>query len=62
MESTVKQVNYRVKGSEKFWARHGGGALLQLRGDQLSDTAPLDIYWLRRPKLATGTRSYATAT
>jgi hypothetical protein len=62
MESTVKQVNYRVKGSEKFWARQGGGALLQLRGDQLSDTTPLDIYWLNRPKHATGTRSYATAT
>jgi len=61
IEATVKQVNYRVKGSEKFWAQEGGEALLQLRGDQLSDTAPLDVYWVNRPKKATGTRSYATA-
>jgi hypothetical protein len=62
MESTVKQINYRVKGSEKFWTRAGGDAILQLRADQLSDTAPLDVYWASRPQKATGTRSYATST
>lgn len=61
IESTVKQVNYRVKGSEKFWASAGGQAILQLRGDQLSDTAPMDLYWISRPDHATGTRSYATS-
>jgi hypothetical protein len=35
MESTVKQINYRMKGTEKFWTRGGGEALLQLRADQL---------------------------
>lgn len=59
MESTVKQINQRVKGSEKFWSREGGEALLQLRADQLSDSDPLALYWLRRFRTATGTRSYA---
>lgn len=58
IESTVKQINQRVKGSEKFWSEDGGEALLQLRADQLSDTVPLDIFWLRRPETATGTRSH----
>lgn len=61
IESTIKQVNQRVKGSEKFWSEPGGEALLQLRGDQLSDTGPLDIFWLRRPERASGTRTYCTA-
>ena len=58
IESTIKQVNQRVKGSEKFWAGPGGEALLQLRGDQLSDTTPLAPFWTRRAQRATGTRSY----
>ncbi len=37
IESTVKQMNARVKGTEKFWSPHGGEALLQLRADYLSD-------------------------
>ena len=61
IESTVKQINYRVKGSEKFWTREGGEAILQLRADRLSDTAPLDLYWIGRPEKATGTRSYTTS-
>lgn len=61
MESTVKQINYRMKGTEKFWTRGGGEALLQLRADQLSDTAPLDAYWARRARQASGVRSYAKA-
>ena len=61
IESTVKQINYRAKGTEKFWASDGGTAILQLRGDQLSDTAPMDLYWISRPDHATGTRSYATS-
>jgi hypothetical protein len=61
IESTIKQINQRVKGSEKFWAEFGGEALLQLRSDQLSDTRPLDIFWLRRTERATGTRTYGIA-
>ena len=58
IESTVKQINQRVKGSEKFWSETGGEALLQLRADQLCDTIPLDIFWLNRAQKATGTRSH----
>jgi hypothetical protein len=61
MESTVKQINYRMKGTEKFWTRGGGEALLQLRADQLSDTDPLEVYWARRARQASGVRSYAKA-
>ena len=58
IESTIKQMNQRVKGSEKFWTEAGGESLLQLRADQLSDTAPLDVFWTRRASQATGTRKY----
>lgn len=61
IESTVKQINQRVKGSEKFWTTEGGEALLQLRADQLSDTQPLSLYWFRRSQSATGTRIYKKA-
>ena len=61
IESTVKQINYRLKGSEKFWSRAGGEAILQLRADHLSDTAPLDAYWVRRIGQSTGIRTYARA-
>lgn len=37
MESAVKQVNRRVKGSEKFWSELGGAELLALRADAISD-------------------------
>ena len=58
IESAVKQVSRRVKGSEKFWTATGGEAVLQLRADQLSDTAPLDTFWHQRPHQSTGTRNY----
>ena len=62
IESTVKQISRRVKGSEKFWTESGGEALLQLRADQLCDTAPLDTFWLTRTRQATGTRNYQRLT
>ena len=62
IESTVKQISRRVKGSEKFWTESSGEALLQLRADQLCDTAPLDSFWLRRIRQATGTRKYQRLT
>ena len=57
IESMVKQINRRVKGSEKFWTKDAGEAMLQLRADQLSDTAPLNLFWTRRAADASGTRS-----
>jgi hypothetical protein len=45
VESTIKQMNHRVKGAEKFWAEEGAEAILQLRADVLSEIAPLDDFW-----------------
>jgi hypothetical protein len=58
VESTVKQINYRVKGTEKFWTDEGAEALLQLRADYLSDDEPLEGFWQRRQEAATGQRRY----
>jgi hypothetical protein len=33
VETTVKQINYRVKGTEKFWTQEGAEAILKLRAD-----------------------------
>jgi hypothetical protein len=61
MESVVKQVNLRVKGTEKFWSEEGAEAILQLRADLLSDGQPLDAFWERRQAQATGQRRYRRA-
>jgi hypothetical protein len=61
MESVVKQVNRRVKGTEKFWSEGGAEALPQLRADQLSDDQPLEAFWQRRQEAATGQRRYRPA-
>lgn len=49
VESTIKQVNRRVKGTEKFWDR-GADPLLQLVADHLSETSELKTFWKTRPK------------
>ena len=46
-ESKMKQINRRMKGTEKFW-REGGEPQLQLCCDYLSDTTPLVGFWRRR--------------
>jgi hypothetical protein len=58
MESTVKQVSRRVKGTEKFWSSTGGEAILRLRGEYLSDDKPMEGYWADRQRHASGTRDY----
>ena len=58
MESLMKQINQRVKGTEKFWCETGAEAILQLRGDILSDDRPLDAFWERREASQTGQRCY----
>lgn len=62
IESTIKQINRRVKGSEKFWSNRGAEALLQLAADYLSETKPLATFWRDRPGAATGQRCYSTST
>jgi hypothetical protein len=62
IESTVKQINLRVKGTEKFWSAKGAEAILQLRADVLSDFNTLDDYFARRESQANGVRSYRPRT
>lgn len=61
VESLIKEINYRVKGTEKFWCEAGAEALLQLRADLLSDDRPLDAFWQRRQASETGQRRYSMA-
>lgn len=50
MESLVKQINLRVKGTEMFWDRpEGAERILQIRAAILSDDDRLDRYLKRRP-------------
>jgi hypothetical protein len=59
IESTIKQVNRRVKGTEKFW-HAGAEPLLQLAADHLSQTTDFDQFWRRRTKNLPTARSYRT--
>jgi len=61
IESTIKQINRRVKGTEKFWSPLTSEAVLQLRADYLSDSAPLDSFWLRHQNRQTGANAYTQA-
>lgn len=58
VESTVKRIHRRVKGTEKFWST-GLEGMLTLAADHLSETHVLDRFWKdRRPPPR---RSYQTA-
>ena len=59
MESTVKQINRRIKGSEKYWSETGAEDLLQLTADHLSTSQPMTAFWHTRPQNQPGTRTYA---
>jgi len=58
VESTIKQINDRVKGTEKFWSEAGAEALLALRADYWSDEEVLKGFWQRRQAADTGQRHY----
>lgn len=47
IESTIKQLNRRVKGTEKFWSTNAD-PILQLRADYLSQTQPMKTFWQSR--------------
>ena len=47
VESTIKQINKRMKGSEKFWSS-GSEPLLALVADQLCETSVVKKFWQRR--------------
>jgi hypothetical protein len=54
MESMVKEINYRVKGTEMFWNDPcGAEAILQIRAAALSDDGRLSTYLAQRPGRAT---------
>lgn len=57
VESTVKQINRRMKGTEKFWS-HGVEPMLTLVADHLSDTPTLARFWRNRPHHLTGSRRH----
>jgi hypothetical protein len=58
IESTIKQINARVKGTEKFWGQPSSEAVLQLRADSLSDSDPLASFWTHWRTRQTGTNAY----
>jgi hypothetical protein len=47
IESTIKQINRRIKGTEKFWDA-GGDPMLHLVADRLSQTNVIRDFWSRR--------------
>jgi hypothetical protein len=64
VESTIKQINRRVKGTEKFWLEGGAEAMLQLRAAQLSQDDRWNKNWQRprRHRRAAGSGRLAQAT
>ena len=59
-ESAIKQINARVKGTEKFWRNDHANAILQLRADTLSDSQPQKNFWTRWRTNQTGANQYRT--
>ena len=57
VESTIKQVNRRMKGTEKFWST-GVNAMLTLVADQLSQTNIIPRFWNRRLNRLTANPCY----
>lgn len=47
VESTIKQINRRMKSTEKFWLQGGAEAILQLRAAYLSEDGRWEKYWSR---------------
>jgi hypothetical protein len=47
IESTIKQFNRRVKGTEKFWLKKGAEAVLQVRAAYLSQDGRAQRLWAR---------------
>lgn len=58
IESTIKQINRRIKGSEKFWLKTSSECILQLRADYLSESNPMPPFWNRWLANQTGSNHY----
>jgi hypothetical protein len=50
VESLIKQVNHRVKGTEKFWNNGGLESVLQVRGAYLSQDGRDEAFFNKRPR------------
>jgi hypothetical protein len=51
VESTIKRLNRRLKGTEKFWGKGGGEALLTIRAAYLSEDGRAGRHWAQpRPR------------
>ena len=61
VESVIKMINRRVKGSEKFWSEPGAEAILQLKADCLGETETMNRFWLEREAQASSHRPYRDA-
>ena len=61
VESVIKMINRRVKGSEKFWSEPGAEAILQPCADYLSETETMSRFWLEHEAHATSGRLYRRA-
>ena len=60
VESTIKRINRRVKGTEKFWDQ-GAEPLLHLAADYLGPPEALDEFWAARPRQLDSQRCYCSA-
>lgn len=60
MESTIKQINRRIKGTEKFWDA-GADPMLHLVADRLSQTNSDSKFWSRRLDRLIKSASYQQA-
>lgn len=58
IESTIKLINIRMKGSEKFFRHDTGEVLLQLRADSLCESHPQENFWRRWLRNQTGSNTY----
>jgi hypothetical protein len=60
IESTIKQINQRMKGTEKFWDE-GAEPLLHLVAGRISETDRLERFWRNRRNRIQPMRCYQTA-
>jgi hypothetical protein len=61
VQSVIKMMNKRVKGSEKFWSERGAEAILQLRADDLGETETISRFWFEREAQVSSHRPYRRA-
>ena len=61
LESLIKQINHRVKGTEQFWNNGGLEAVLQVRAAYLSDDDRAESFHEHRPRGPAVGRNRATA-